>query len=154
MIGTNKKDATETVELLLEDAATAGSRRRDATAAAVDALLAERGVRVVDVRRLAAIDEAERAAGEKLGRPRVKLCTWDELLAAAERVASGVRLFPRSGEHRAHLPARRWTGRGSPRRRMPPAAARPVSPGATASSTSSRPSARSAATSAGRPCSR
>ena len=34
------------------------------------------------------IDELERAAGEKLGRPRVKLRTWDELLEAAERVAA------------------------------------------------------------------
>jgi hypothetical protein len=34
------------------------------------------------------IDEVERAAGEKLGRPRVKLCSWDELLAAAERIAA------------------------------------------------------------------
>jgi hypothetical protein len=33
------------------------------------------------------IDELEKAAGEKLGRPRVKLRTWDELLEAAERVA-------------------------------------------------------------------
>ena len=31
----------------------------------------------------AAIDEAERVAGEKLGRPRVKLATWDALLQAA-----------------------------------------------------------------------
>jgi ferredoxin--NADP+ reductase len=30
-----------------------------------------------------AIDERERASGEPLGRPRVKLCTWDELLQAA-----------------------------------------------------------------------
>jgi hypothetical protein len=36
-----------------------------------------------------AIDEAERAAGDRGGRPRVKLCSWAELLAAAERVASG-----------------------------------------------------------------
>jgi hypothetical protein len=34
------------------------------------------------------IDEHERTAGEKLGRPRVKLRTWDELLEAAERVAA------------------------------------------------------------------
>jgi hypothetical protein len=33
------------------------------------------------------IDELERAAGEKLGRPRIKLCTWDELLEAAEAVS-------------------------------------------------------------------
>jgi hypothetical protein len=35
----------------------------------------------------ASIDEAERTAGEKLGRPRVKLRTWEELLEAAEQVA-------------------------------------------------------------------
>jgi ferredoxin--NADP+ reductase len=35
----------------------------------------------------AAIDEQERAAGELHGRPRVKLCTWDELLAAARQSA-------------------------------------------------------------------
>jgi hypothetical protein len=34
------------------------------------------------------IDELERAAGEKLGRPRVKLRTWDELLQTAEQVAA------------------------------------------------------------------
>ncbi|HZD86556.1 MAG TPA: FAD-dependent oxidoreductase [Gaiellaceae bacterium] len=89
VIGTNKKDATETVELLLEDAAAGRLERKpEATAAAVDALLAERGVGVVEYVGWAAIDAVERAAGEKLGRPRVKLCTWDELLAAAERAAS------------------------------------------------------------------
>jgi len=34
------------------------------------------------------IDELERTAGEKLGRPRVKLCTWDALLEAAENAAA------------------------------------------------------------------
>ena len=34
------------------------------------------------------LQSLERAAGEKLGRPRVKLRTWDELLEAAERVAA------------------------------------------------------------------
>jgi ferredoxin/flavodoxin---NADP+ reductase len=89
VIGTNKKDATETVELLLEDVA-AGRLvpKPDTTAAAVDALLAERGVRFVEYTGWTAIDEVERAAGAKSGRPRVKLCSWDELLAAAERLAS------------------------------------------------------------------
>jgi ferredoxin--NADP+ reductase len=90
VIGTNKKDATETVEHLLEDVAAGRLRPKpDTTAAAVDALLGERGVRVVEYVGWSAIDEVERAAGEKGGRPRVKLCSWDELLAAAERVASG-----------------------------------------------------------------
>src|SRR5438105_7663472 len=90
VIGTNKKDATETVEHLLEDAAAGRlDPKPDATAVAVDALLDERGVRVVEYAGWMAIDEMERAAGEKVGRPRVKLCSWDELLAAAEHVASG-----------------------------------------------------------------
>jgi len=90
VIGTNKKDATETVELLLEDVAAGRLEAKpDVSAAAVDALLAGRGVRFVEYTGWTAIDEVERAAGEKSGRPRVKLCSWDELLAAAERVASG-----------------------------------------------------------------
>ena len=57
------------------------------SADAVDALLAERDARAVLYHGWTAIDELERAAGDKLGRPRVKLRTWDELLDAAERVA-------------------------------------------------------------------
>ena len=86
VIGTNKKDATETVELLLADFADAP--RKGATTADVDALLDERGVRRVLYAGWQAIDEHELGAGEKQGRPRVKLCTWDELLAAAERLHS------------------------------------------------------------------
>jgi ferredoxin--NADP+ reductase len=90
VIGTNKKDATETVEHLLADVAAGRLEPKPATsAAAVDALLAERGIAVVEYVGWTSIDEAERAAGEKSGRPRVKLCSWDELLAAAERVAAG-----------------------------------------------------------------
>jgi ferredoxin--NADP+ reductase len=88
VIGTNKKDATETVQVLLEDAAAGRLEPKpNATAVAVDALLAERAVRVVEYSGWTAIDEVERAAGEKSGRPRVKLCSWDELLAATGRVA-------------------------------------------------------------------
>jgi ferredoxin--NADP+ reductase len=87
VIGTNKKDATETVERLLEDAASGRLQPKpEASADAVDALLAERGVRVVEYAGWTAIDEAERAAGEHSGRPRVKFCSWDDLLAAAEQV--------------------------------------------------------------------
>jgi ferredoxin/flavodoxin---NADP+ reductase len=86
VIGTNKKDATETVELLLEDLRAAP--RKDRSPDEIEQLLLERGVRLVVYAGWASIDELERTAGEKLGRPRVKLCTWDELLAAAERVAA------------------------------------------------------------------
>jgi ferredoxin--NADP+ reductase len=85
VIGTNKKDAAETVELLLEDLRTAPPKGRSPEE--VVALLLDRRVRLVLHAGWASIDELERAAGEKLGRPRVKLCTWDELLAAAERMA-------------------------------------------------------------------
>jgi len=89
VIGTNKKDATETVDLLLEDVAAGRvARKPGVSAAAVDELLAERGIRYVGHTGWTAIDEEEREAGEKLGRPRVKLCTWDELLAAADRVTA------------------------------------------------------------------
>jgi ferredoxin--NADP+ reductase len=88
IIGTNKKDATETVTRLLEDVAQGRiAHKPEATPEALEALLAERGVRAVIYSGWASIDELERAAGEKLGRPRVKLRTWDELLTAAEQVA-------------------------------------------------------------------
>jgi ferredoxin--NADP+ reductase len=88
IIGTNKKDAAETVALLLEDIEQGRiDHNAAATADAVEALLAERGVRAVVYSGWASIDEAERTAGEKLGRPRVKLRTWDELLEAAEQMA-------------------------------------------------------------------
>jgi ferredoxin--NADP+ reductase len=89
IIGTNKKDATETVALLLEDVEQGRLvHKEDATAAAVEALLTERGARAVLYHGWTSIDELERAAGEKLGRPRVKLRSWEELLEAAERVAT------------------------------------------------------------------
>jgi ferredoxin/flavodoxin---NADP+ reductase len=89
IIGTNKKDAAETVELLLEDVR--GGRLAHRPAAARDALeklLVERGVKAVVYAGWTSIDEVERAAGEKLGRPRVKLRTWEELLEAAHQVAA------------------------------------------------------------------
>jgi ferredoxin/flavodoxin---NADP+ reductase len=88
VIGTNKKDATETVELLLEDFREAP--RKDLSADEVEGLLLERGVRLVVYEGWTSIDDVERAAGEKLGRPRIKLCTWDELLDAAEGAAAVV----------------------------------------------------------------
>jgi ferredoxin--NADP+ reductase len=81
VIGTNKKDATETVTALLEDAR-AGKLGRVGDERLED-LLAERGVEFVEYAGWEAINAAERAAGEPLGRPRVKLATWDDLLDAA-----------------------------------------------------------------------
>jgi ferredoxin--NADP+ reductase len=85
VIGTNKKDATETVEHLLADLRDAPRLGR--APEEIEQLLVDRGVKPVVYEGWASIDELERAAGEKHGRPRVKLCTWEELLAAAERMA-------------------------------------------------------------------
>ena len=88
VIGTNKKDAAETVSLLLEDDRTGRVPRVGKTADDVDALLDARGIRRIVYAGWTSIDAAERAAGEKLGRPRVKLSTWDDLLATAEDLAA------------------------------------------------------------------
>jgi ferredoxin--NADP+ reductase len=84
VIGTNKKDATETVQLLLEDAR-AGKLppRGEGT---LEELLGERDVGAVLYAGWEAIDATERGAGEPHGRPRIKLTTWDELLEAARTV--------------------------------------------------------------------
>ncbi len=82
VIGTNKKDAVETIVLLLEDAEAGLLTREDGDLADV---LASRGHEPVLYTGWEAIDAAEQAAGEPHGRPRVKLHTWDELLAAARR---------------------------------------------------------------------
>jgi ferredoxin/flavodoxin---NADP+ reductase len=84
VIGTNKKDATESVQLLLADAA-AGKLPRATEPRDLVELLAERGGDPVVYAGWEAIDKVEKAAGEPLGRPRVKLCTWDDLLAASRR---------------------------------------------------------------------
>jgi ferredoxin--NADP+ reductase len=82
VIGTNKKDATETVELVLEDAR-AGLLHRDSDER-LESLLAGRGADVVMYGGWVAIDLEERMRGEPHGRPRIKLCSWDELLKAAK----------------------------------------------------------------------
>lgn len=84
VIGTNRKCANDTVELLLADLA-AGKLVSAGTAGpdAIVSLLEERDVSFISYAGWQAIDEAERGAGEPQGRPRVKLCTWDALLEAA-----------------------------------------------------------------------
>jgi ferredoxin--NADP+ reductase len=78
VIGTNKKDATETVEQLLEDAR-AGKLAAPGPRDLADLLL-EKGAVFVEYDGWQAIDAAERAAGEPRGRPRVKLTSREKLL--------------------------------------------------------------------------
>jgi ferredoxin--NADP+ reductase len=85
VIGTNKKDAAETCERLLEDAR-AGLLRSEG--GELESLLRERDVEFVMYQGWEAIDEHERGLGEPRGRPRVKLTSWDELLEKARALES------------------------------------------------------------------
>jgi ferredoxin--NADP+ reductase len=83
VIGTNKKDANETIERLLEDLTT--GRLLDPAPisdAALEQFVRERQPDLVDYAGWAAIDRHERGRGEPAGRPRVKLTTVKELLDA------------------------------------------------------------------------
>jgi ferredoxin--NADP+ reductase len=85
ILGTNKRDADETVACLAEDLAAGAlpappSPDRDQ----IDALLAERKPDVVTIEGWQAIDARELDQGREEGRPRVKLASRDELLSAAQ----------------------------------------------------------------------
>jgi ferredoxin--NADP+ reductase len=81
VIGTNKKDALETVQHLLADVESqALLSPENPDPAAVEALLAERGTRYVSFEDWQAIDQAEVGRGEPHGRPRVKFVRVEEML--------------------------------------------------------------------------
>jgi ferredoxin--NADP+ reductase len=81
VIGTNKKDALETVQHLLADV---GSQTllepENPDPAAIEALLAERSIRFISFEDWQAIDQAEVGRGEPHGRPRVKFVRVEEML--------------------------------------------------------------------------
>jgi ferredoxin--NADP+ reductase len=85
VIGTNKKDANETVDRLLEDLR-AGTLLEPQPIAdqALEELVRSRQPDLVDYERWVAIDRHERGLGDPTGRPRVKLARLEELLAVIE----------------------------------------------------------------------
>ena len=95
VIGTNKKDAQETVDAIFEDleagriperhpAADPDTPGREAEeVSGIASLLAERGADHVTYAGWQAIDRAEVAAGEPHGRPRVKFLSIHEMVEAA-----------------------------------------------------------------------
>ncbi len=86
VIGTNKKDAADTVARILEDEQAQALGRPDpqlADAEAVEAWLADRTPQLVTWEGWEAIDAHETALGEPSGRPRVKLVRLGELVEAA-----------------------------------------------------------------------
>jgi ferredoxin--NADP+ reductase len=86
IIGTNKRDAQETVDHLLADF-DAGKMLEpaDPDPASIEALLQERKPDHVTYEGWEAIDHAEKTKGEPHGRPRVKHTTYDELIEAAKQ---------------------------------------------------------------------
>ena len=98
MIGTNKKDAQETVDAILADLRPSANGDRaggdgpsagaphvpsEPDADAVEALLRERQPQLVTYSGWEAIDRHERALGEQGGRPRVKLTEIEQMLQIA-----------------------------------------------------------------------
>ncbi|MBI3303985.1 MAG: FAD-dependent oxidoreductase [Deltaproteobacteria bacterium] len=87
VIGANKPDAAATVQAMLEDAAhdqVPDGLQLDLTA--IPALLAHKQVRAVTFADWKRIDQIEIEAGKKRGKPREKLTTIAELLAAVDNV--------------------------------------------------------------------
>lgn len=90
VIGTNKKCAQETVDHLLADVAEGRLLAPESPEpAAVEELLAERGVRFVSFEDWQAIDQAEVGRGEPHGRPRVKFVRVEEMLETLGEKVSG-----------------------------------------------------------------
>jgi ferredoxin--NADP+ reductase len=84
ILGTNKRDAEETVACLVEDLRTGGlPQPARPEREQIDALLAEREPDLVSADGWRAIDEAELGRGRAEQRPRVKLASREELMAAA-----------------------------------------------------------------------
>jgi ferredoxin/flavodoxin---NADP+ reductase len=85
VIGTNKKDAQETIDSLFDDIAAGTIPAREGSHEALPALLTERAVDYVEYDGWRAIDALETSRGEPLGRPRVKLTRLQELVEASRR---------------------------------------------------------------------
>jgi ferredoxin--NADP+ reductase len=91
VIGTNKKDAADTVARIVEDR-DAGALRQPPGGDEIEAWLVERAPDVVTWEGWEAIDAHESATGEPLGRPRVKLVRvahMREIAAAARATTTG-----------------------------------------------------------------
>jgi ferredoxin--NADP+ reductase len=88
VIGTNKKDALETVQNLFEDVESATLMSpENPDPAAVEDLLREHNVRYISFEDWQTIDQAEVGRGEPHGRPRVKFVRVEEMLeTVGERV--------------------------------------------------------------------
>jgi len=89
VIGTNKKDAADTVAKIVADAEVGALNAPRPDADECAQWLAACAPDAVTWEGWQAIDEHERAAGEPHGRPRVKLVRLEDLVAAGRGAASG-----------------------------------------------------------------
>jgi ferredoxin/flavodoxin---NADP+ reductase len=85
VIGTNKKDAQETIDALFADLAAGKVPEREPVEPEIEELLAERAPDHVTYDGWEAIDAAEVAAGEPHGRPRIKFCNVEEMVDVAKQ---------------------------------------------------------------------
>jgi ferredoxin--NADP+ reductase len=85
VIGTNRACAVETAAAILDDYVDGRLPETVGTASSLDALLAERGLPIVDLASWQRLDEHERASGKDVGRPRAKVVDRDLQL----KIASG-----------------------------------------------------------------
>jgi ferredoxin--NADP+ reductase len=83
VIGTNRSDAVATVRVMLADAESEPPETTVSGLEDIPALLARKHIRTVTFEGWKRIDELEVAAGRARGKPREKLTTRAELLAAA-----------------------------------------------------------------------
>ena len=81
VVGTNKPDSEETVARLLEDVSHLTPCERPNTKAVLD-LLNQKGVRVVSFDDWQKIDASEIERGQKIGKPREKYISVDEMIIA------------------------------------------------------------------------
>jgi ferredoxin--NADP+ reductase len=91
VIGTNKKDAQDTVNKILED--TAAGRLNEPVADGIEPMIVAHAVHAVAWKGWETIDAVEIAAGEASdpARPRVKLAQWEALREAAKTTTTGTR---------------------------------------------------------------
>lgn len=95
IIGTNKPDSVETVEMLLEDMrADRLLAPRDPSREALEALLKTRGVRVVTYADWQRLDAIEQERGQSRGAPRLKFSRVDDMLAALDAQPAGPKPVP------------------------------------------------------------
>ncbi len=86
LIGTNKNDAKETADRMLEDVpALTPAADEYRPRGAIDELLKGRGVRAISFADWRRIDSAELALGKQAGKIREKFCSAGEMLAALEK---------------------------------------------------------------------